>query len=74
MEEIQAAAEKAQEVIDKTEASNPLVHKMMGVVKTFIQHNRVMCYGGTAINNLLPKEKQFYCGKCACCYRRKTCQ
>lgn len=60
MEEIQAAAEKAQEVIDKTEASNPLVHKMMGVVKTFIQHNRVMCYGGTAINNLLPKEKQFY--------------
>jgi len=60
MEEIQAAAEKAQEVIDKTEASNPLVHKMMGIVKKFIQHNRVLCYGGTAINNLLPKEKQFY--------------
>lgn len=60
MEEIQAAAEKAQEIIDKTEASNPLVHKMMGVVRKFIQHNRVLCYGGTAINNLLPKEKQFY--------------
>lgn len=60
MEEIQAAAEKAQEIIDKTEASNPLVHKMMGIVKKFIQHNRVLCYGGTAINNLLPKDKQFY--------------
>jgi len=60
MEEIQDAAEKAQEIIDKTEASNPLVHKMMGVVKSFIQKNRVLCYGGTAINNLLPKEKQFY--------------
>jgi predicted RNA methylase len=60
MEEIQAAAEKAQEIIDKTEASNPLVHKMMGIVRKFIQHNRVLCYGGTAINNLLPKEKQFY--------------
>jgi hypothetical protein len=60
MEEIQAAAEKAQEIIDKTEASDPLVHKMMGIVKKFIQHNRVLCYGGTAINNLLPKDKQFY--------------
>jgi len=60
MEEIQAAAEKAQEIIDKTEASNPLVHKMMDIVRKFIQHNRVLCYGGTAINNLLPKEKQFY--------------
>jgi hypothetical protein len=60
MEEIQAAAEKAQEIIDKTEASNPKVHQMMRVVKKFIQDNRVLCYGGTAINNLLPKEKQFY--------------
>ena len=32
----------------------------MHIVKKFIQHRRVLCYGGTAINNLLPKEKQFY--------------
>jgi len=60
MEEVAEAAEKAQEIIDKLEASKPEIRKMMSVVKRFIQKNRVLCYGGTAINNLLPPEKQFY--------------
>lgn len=60
MEEIEKAASEAQKIIDKIEASNPEIHKMMGIVKIFLQKARVMCYGGTAINNLLPKEKQFY--------------
>lgn len=60
MEEIEKAAKEAQEIIDKNEASNPLIHKMMGVVKKFLQKSKTMCYGGTAINNLLPKDKQFY--------------
>ena len=60
MEEIEKAASKAQEIIDKTNASKPEVHRMMKVVRKFIQDNKVLCYGGTAINNLLPKEKQFY--------------
>lgn len=60
MEEIEKAAKEAQEIIDKIEASDPSIHKMMNIVKKFLQHSRTMCYGGTAINNLLPKEKQFY--------------
>jgi len=60
MEEIKEASEKAQEIIDKTEASRSIIKKMMQIVKNFIQKHRVICYGGTAINNLLPKEKQFY--------------
>jgi hypothetical protein len=60
MEEIEKAAAEAQKIIDKTEASNPEIHKMMKIVKKFIQKAKVLCYGGTAINNLLPKEKQFY--------------
>jgi hypothetical protein len=60
MEEIERAAKEAQEIIDKLEASNPLIHKMMHIVNKFLQHSKTMCYGGTAINNLLPKEKQFY--------------
>lgn len=58
--EIEKAAEEAQKIIEKEEASNPKIHKMMHIVKKFIQNRRVLCYGGTAINNLLPKEKQFY--------------
>jgi hypothetical protein len=60
MEEILQAADIAQEIIDKTNASNPDVKKMMSIVYNFMKHHRVLGYGGTAINNLLPKKKQFY--------------
>ena len=44
----------------REEASDPAVKKMLGIVEEFLKHHRVMCYGGTAINNLLPKSEQFY--------------
>ena len=30
------------------------------LIEEFIQKKELICYGGTAINNYLPKEKQFY--------------
>lgn len=42
------------------DATDPLVKKMLGVVEKFLKTHRVLCYGGTAINNLLPKDQQFY--------------
>lgn len=30
------------------------------VIEEFIEQKELICYGGTAINNYLPKEKQFY--------------
>jgi hypothetical protein len=60
MEEIERAAQEAQEIIDKSAAGNPRVKKMIDIVHKFVQKERVLCYGGTAINNILPKEKQFY--------------
>lgn len=60
MEEIQKAAEKAQDIIDKNAASDPQIKKMMTIVHKFVQKEKVICYGGTAINNILPKKKQFY--------------
>jgi Poly(A) polymerase catalytic subunit len=50
----------AQENIDKEVAGNPEVKRMIKIVREFIETHRVMCYGGTAINNLLPPEDQFY--------------
>jgi hypothetical protein len=58
--EIERAASIAQAQIDKENASDPVVIKALGIVESFIKKNRVLCYGGTAINNLLPKEDQFY--------------
>jgi hypothetical protein len=60
MEEIEQAATIADEIIKKSNASNPDIKKMMGIVYKFMQTHRVLGYGGTALNNLLPKSKQFY--------------
>jgi len=57
---IEKVAQIAQETIDKENATNPIVKTALAIVEDFIKDNRVMCYGGTAINNLLPKEDRFY--------------
>ena len=60
MEEIEKAAEEAQDLIDKNAAGSPNIKKMMDIVHKFVQTEKVMCYGGTAINNVLPEKKRFY--------------
>jgi hypothetical protein len=57
---IEKIAQIAQEQIDKENATNPVVKSSLSLVEKFIKTHRVMCYGGTAINNLLPKEDRFY--------------
>ncbi|MBI96892.1 hypothetical protein CL656_07095 [bacterium] len=34
--------------------------KIFKIVEEFMIKNKLICYGGTALNNILPKEKQFY--------------
>lgn len=58
--EVEDVIALAQEQIDREAASDPNVKKMIKIVREFIETHRVMCYGGTAINNLLPPEDQFY--------------
>jgi hypothetical protein len=58
--EIEEIAQIAQEQIDKENASDPMLRKALLIVEQFIKNHRVMCYGGTAINNLLPPEDRFY--------------
>ena len=60
MEAIKQAAKIAQGEIDKQAASDPAIRKVLKIVERFLQTHRVMCYGGTAINSLLPREDQFY--------------
>ena len=36
------------------------IKRIMNIVEEFIRSERLICYGGTAINNILPKEEQFY--------------
>ncbi len=60
MDEIEEIANKLQKEIDKEIANDPLTKLSLGIVEDFLEDHRVMCYGGTAINNLLPAEDRFY--------------
>ena len=41
-------------------AGSPEIKKMIEIVEDFLIKKKLICYGGTAINNILPKEAQFY--------------
>ena len=59
-EQINEIAEKQLEKIEKASAENPNIKKSIDIVEAFLRSHDVMCYGGTAINNLLKPKDQFY--------------
>lgn len=40
--------------------NNPSVKSIIEIVEQFLRDKKRICYGGTAINNILPLEEQFY--------------
>jgi hypothetical protein len=53
--------EKAENRIAYDAANDPGIKKILQTVRDFIEKRRVLCYGGTAINNLIPnKADKFY--------------
>ena len=54
-------------VIDENEriagekiAKSDEIKRMIEIVEDFLLKKKLICYGGTAINNILPKQAQFY--------------
>jgi len=39
---------------------NPKIQEIIHIVETFLKLKKRVCYGGTAINNILPESDQFY--------------
>lgn len=54
------AVDLAQERAAKKVIRNPQVKEIISIVENFLRNNKTCCYGGTAINNILPNEDQFY--------------
>jgi len=40
--------------------NGPEIEAMIEIVESFLAKKQTICYGGTAINNILPREVQFY--------------
>lgn len=60
MEDLERIVEHLELQNDKAAAANPTTQQSLAIVLEFLKSHRVMCYGGTAINNLLPPEERFY--------------
>jgi hypothetical protein len=60
MEEIAKMVKDLETENNRVAAKDPGTVTSLAVVKNFLENHRVLCYGGTAINNLLPKKDQFY--------------
>ena len=54
------AVEETEEKHGQSTVNSPEIQKMLVIVEDFIINKKLVCYGGTAINNILPKYAQFY--------------
>jgi len=54
------AVEETETKHGQSTVNSPEIQKMLVIVEDFIINKKLVCYGGTAINNILPKSAQFY--------------
>jgi hypothetical protein len=57
---IKETIKEAEDYISRKNASEPHLVNIINIVEDFLRSNNLICYGGTAINNILPIKKQFY--------------
>lgn len=60
LEILRRAVDKADKITGKQLVSSSEVQKMIFIVENFIRDKKLICYGGTAINNILPDDDKFY--------------
>tara|TARA_B100000902_G_scaffold36976_1_gene44217 strand:- start:5979 stop:7427 length:1449 start_codon:yes stop_codon:yes gene_type:complete len=60
LEILRAAVDKAEKISGRRKIESGKINDIIQIVETFIIKNKLVVYGGTAINNILPKDKQFY--------------
>lgn len=57
---LRMAVDKAEEKMGRRIINSDDVQKIIDIVEEFIKRKKLICYGGTAINNILPEEDRFY--------------
>lgn len=57
---LRQAVDKNEKITGQKIASSDEIKKMIEIVEDFLKKKKLLCYGGTAINNILPKHAQFY--------------
>ena len=57
---VKQAVETIEAKIGAKKTNDPKMKDIIAIVERFIKKHELVCYGGTAINNILPEEAQFY--------------
>ena len=57
---LRSAVDKAEDIQGRKVANSPEVKHIIGIVENFLRKKQLICYGGLSINELLPKQDQFY--------------
>ena len=57
---LRQAVDNNEKIAGQKLASSDEIKKMIEIVENFLKKKKLLCYGGTAINNILPKHAQFY--------------
>ena len=57
---LRQAVDENEDRAKKSQANSEEVKAMINTLENFLRETQCICYGGTAINNILPEEAQFY--------------
>ena len=57
---VRQAVQMIEDKAGKKKINTPEIQDIIHIVEAFLQETKRICYGGTAINNLLPIYEQFY--------------
>jgi len=57
---LRAAIDKAETKQGMKTANSGEIKQIIEILEKFLRKKQLICYGGTAINNILPKQDQFY--------------
>lgn len=60
LEILRDAVDDIETTSKKKVAQSPELAKLIEILEDFLKRKELICYGGTALNNILPKEDQFY--------------
>ena len=60
LEILRNAVDRADKLSAKKMTNSPHIKNIIEIVELFLKDKQLICYGGTAINNILPKYDRFY--------------
>jgi hypothetical protein len=60
LELVKNAVDKYQAKLGQRVVNSPDIIEIINILETFLRSNKLLCYGGVALNNILPKSDQFY--------------